>query len=388
LHEAAERHREILQRVIARQISADVPVTSYLSGGIDSSSICALAFLIDPHMRAYSCIFDLDGVGDDKIVDEREFSRAMARHLSISHVELLLQQDTLAHSLLDTVSAMEDPRMGMSYVNYRIAQRVAQDRKVVLSGTGGDEMHGGYLARYQVVSSGSPPKLFSRAGLKYFVDRFRTSQSKAFHANRILPLLNYPIQEGSVRKAFTPEFLSAAREVPQIAERMNELLAECPSDHAWDMLMYVDARTYLHGLLVLEDKISMAHSLEARVPLLDNELVDFVCTLPWSHFVNSDTGKIVFRESVKPFVPDIIYRKPKMGFGPPDASWYRGKLRPFIEARLSPRRVARRGGFQPSFVASTLDRHFGGVSNEATSIWSLLSFDAWCEVFNQYGGAA
>jgi asparagine synthase (glutamine-hydrolysing) len=371
---------------VKRQVAADVPVASYLSGGIDSSALCAAAFRLDPAMKAYSCIFDLEGVGDDRVVDEREFSRGVARFLDISHVELELAQDTLATSLGPTIAALEDPRMGMSYENFRIAERVAQDGKVVLSGTGGDELHGGYTYRYQATAPRPPARLLSRAGLAYFWRRMSRGGCRGTHAEVILPLLGFPIAERALKDAFTPEFLAAAGEVTSVASRLQSLISECPSDFVWDVLMYVDCRTYLHGLLVLEDKLSMAHSLETRVPLLDNELVDFVSTLPWAHLFDGTTGKIVFRESVRPLVPDPIYRKPKMGFGPPDASWYRGRLREFVSTTLAPHRITRRGVFRPDFVARVLEEHFDGRANHVALIWSLMSFEAWCEEFGQFGG--
>jgi asparagine synthase (glutamine-hydrolysing) len=386
LEEAAATHREILQRVVTRQIAADVPVASYLSGGIDSSSLCAAAFRLDPEMRAYSCIFDLNGVGEDRTVDERDFSRAVAGYLGIKRIELELSQDALIDSLAATVSALEDPRMGMSYVNYLIAGRVARDGKVVLSGIGGDELHGGYVYRYQATAPRSVPQLFSRSGIRHLARSFRKAKPGQSIATAILPLLTFPLRDAQRAAAFTPEFLAHAEPVAPVVERLNALLAQCEINHVWDALMYVDARTYLHGLLVIEDKLSMAHSLETRVPLLDNELVDFVSQLPWRLLFDGETGKLVFRESVRPLVPADVYRKPKMGFGPPDASWYRGKLRPFIERRLSPERVAKRGVFRPAFVVDALQAHFTSRANNLPLIWSLLSFDAWCEAFGQFGG--
>jgi asparagine synthase (glutamine-hydrolysing) len=150
--------------------------------------------------------------------------------------------------------------------------------------------------------------------------------------------------------------------------------------------MWVDARNYLHGLLVLEDKLSMASSLETRVPLLDDELVDFVSSLPRALLFDGTIGKIVFRESVKPWLPDAIYRKPKMGFGPPDASWYRGRLRPFIEATLAPARIRKRGVFRPEFVAGVLEEHMSGKRNHVSLIWSMISIDAWGQAFGLLGG--
>ena len=129
---------------------------AYLSGGIDSSAITAGAHQIDPVVRAYSCIFDLENVGVDKFVDEREFSARSQSSSNIERVELMVPQDAFArHSRCDRWRD-EYPRMGMAYVNYLIAQRVAQDAKVVLSGTGGDEVTGGYVGRYAIVPRAAP----------------------------------------------------------------------------------------------------------------------------------------------------------------------------------------------------------------------------------------
>ena len=381
LEEAARQHREILERVVKRQIAADVPVMSYLSGGIDSSALVAAAFRHDPKVKGYSCVFDLAGVGEDRIVDERQYSRAMAGFLGIPHVELELPQDALVASLESTVSALETPRMGMAYVNYLIAQRVAQDSKVVLSGTGGDELHGGYVYRYQAMSAPHP----QRGALRRAWDRLRKGRARERGEATYLNMLNFPLPAGALQAALTPEFLREARGYdPQ--NDIQGVLEQCPYPDPLDLVMYLDAKTYLHGLLVIEDKLSMAHSLEARVPLLDNELVDFVSELPWRLLFDGTTGKKVFRESVRPWVPDEIYRKPKMGFGPPDASWYRGALRPFIEEYLTPSRIARRGIFKPEFVSRILDEHFASRTNHLPMIWSLLSLEAWCRTFGMLGG--
>ncbi len=385
LAEAAEVHRSILGRVVERQIAADVPIMSYLSGGIDSSALVSAAFRKDPRVRAYSCLFDLNGVGDDCIVDEREYSRAVAHHLNIEHVELELAQDSLAACLDQTIAALETPRMGMAYVNYLIAQRVARDSKVVLSGTGGDEIHGGYLYRYQAVMRPPTLPMTSRDYLRCIFNLLRGKQSACSPADIYRDMLNFPLHRNQLRAALTPEFLSRVVAYdPQ--DSIDRMLRECLYKNELDRVMYVDARTYLHGLLVLEDKLSMAHSLETRVPLLDNELVDFVSNLPWSLLCDGESGKIIFRESVRPWVAESIYNKPKMGFGPPDASWYRGALRPFIEQQLSETTIRRRGIFQPDFVKKTLDDHFSSRANNVPMIWSLLCLESWCRTFNVLGG--
>ena len=170
LDAASEAHRELLSEAVRRQLEADVPVHAYLSGGIDSGAIVAAAHREGRALTGYTCIFNLRDLGSDSAVDEREFARAVRDHLAISGVELQVQPDALERNLDTTIGALEYPRMGMSYVNFLIAQRVAADGKVVLSGMGGDELHGGYLDRYNWVS-GTPASLGLRSRLSVLLGR-------------------------------------------------------------------------------------------------------------------------------------------------------------------------------------------------------------------------
>jgi asparagine synthase (glutamine-hydrolysing) len=382
--DAAYALRAALEGAIERQLAADVPVMAYLSGGIDSSAIVAGAYRLDPGVRAYSCLFDLTQVGDDKIVDEREFSRLVAQTLGIQHVEMELEQTALIGSLFPTISALEEPRMGMAYVNYLIARRVAADSKVVLSGCGGDEILGGYVSRYG--RAGAVGASAPRSLLRRMLGLAAPSVASTVPAHqRILPLYRYPLQPGEISSAFTPAFRAAAGEF-SLEDELRSLVAAAPSDHVWDKLLYADAKTYLAGLLMVEDKLAMASSLEARVPLLDNEVIDLALSYDWSLLTDGTTGKIVFRDAIRDWVPPLIADKPKMGFGPPDASWYRGALQPWIRQMLAPERIAARGVFEPTFVQEAIDAHMAGTANKIPFIWSLLSFEAWCELFGLYGG--
>jgi len=365
LDEAVETFRSLLLSAVDSQIQADVPVMSYLSGGIDSSGVTAAAYARDPSIRAYSCIFDLDQVGADAFVDEREYSRAVAEFLQIDRIELELPQSVMERQMEHTLASLEYPRMGMAYVNDLIAQRVSQDAKVVLSGMGGDEVTGGYVARYGLVDRPEKPNF----------DPFAVYRA----------CLNVPIQDEERIVAYTPEFRAAIGDINPL-DHISDAIRAAPATDPWDVLMHVDATTYLHGLLVLEDKLSMAHSLETRVPLLDNTLVDYLLGVDWSVLSDGETGKILFREAVRPMVPDAIYRKPKMGFGPPDASWYRGALRPFVERLLSRDRIAARGVFQPDWVANKVSAHMTGEANWVALIWCLISFEVWCDQHGAFGG--
>lgn len=379
-----EEHRSILQRAIRRQLAADVPVKTYLSGGIDSTAISVVSHQLDPTMTAYSCIFNLDEVGDDRQVDERQYSRQVAETYQMQRVELELSPTSLQECMHRYAWALEDLRMGMGYPVYLIAQRVARDAKVVLSGTGGDELHAGYVGRYQALGLSSDSHRLSWLG-----------KIKEWLATKKEPpgpdpdwmyrrMLNSWFQPGEWQQTFTPEFLRQSQSF-NLNGIIDSYLARCPSDDWRDRVLYVDAKTYLHGLLVMEDKLSMAHSLEARVPLLDNELVDFVLKVPFEMLWKGEVGKRIFRESVRPWVPESIYTKPKMGFGPPDASWYRGPLRPWIEEMLKPLVRDERGIFQGAAIRRLLDDHWSGERNHYHLIWSLLNFESWCQVNGFYG---
>jgi asparagine synthase (glutamine-hydrolysing) len=385
LSTSANAVRVLLLEAIERQMAADVPVMAYLSGGIDSTAITAAARQHKSGVRAYSCIFDLEGVGDDRVVDERDFSRAAAGHLDVDRIEFVIPQDALVQFLDPTIRALEYPRMGMSYVNYMIAGRVAADAKVVLSGMGGDEVTGGYVSRYAAVPRRNTPLQSFWMRLLSLLELARGFRARdPFSAYR--SMLNVPVPAHELKNAFTPEFLSAASGYDPLAQ-IRDTIARAPTDDPWDTVMYVDATTYLHGLLVLEDKLAMAHSLETRVPLLDNGLVDYLLRIPWRFLCDGRTGKIAFREAVRPWIPQAIFEKPKMGFGPPDASWYRARLRPWIENQLDHRSIAARGVFRPEYVRRKLDEHFTGKADHVAMIWCLLSFESWCKQSGLLGGA-
>ncbi len=382
LPEVVDEHRSYLGAAVKSQLMADVPVSSYLSGGIDSSAITALARQSSQSVQSYSCVFNLDQVGEDRIFDEREYSRAVADHIQATRHEFEVSPEDLPKTLEAVISALEYPMMGMSYVNYLIAGRVAEDVKVVLSGMGGDEIHGGYLGRYQALPTNRD--LMSRLKHKIHGDSI-FKRGKDRNLDRYRAILNPWLNDQTKSNGVTPDFLALA-DGYSVEREIDSYFLESEFDNYWDLIMGVDAKTYLHGLLVLEDKLSMAHSLETRVPLLDNNLVDFVSTLPWQHLNDRQAGKIVFRESVKGLVPENVYKKPKMGFGPPDASWYRNQLQSWIAKKLSSWIIKRRGVLNDEFVQQTLRDHFSGKANNIYWIWTFLSFETWCDVHGFYGG--
>lgn len=157
-------------------------------------------------------------------------------------------------------------------------------------------------------------------------------------------------------------------------------------------MLYFEAKTFLHGLLVVEDKLSMAHSLESRVPLLDHTLVDFLTRLPIRYLINHRwdknpegdenlAGKYLFRVAMEGILPDQILRKRKQGFSAPDQSWYQGPLMSYIKAVLLDRKTLSRGFFRETAIQNLLDEHLSGKVNHRLLIWSLLSFEYWNRLF-------
>lgn len=380
--DAVQVQREKLVQAVESQMQADVSISTFLSGGIDSGTVTALAASKSHQtLNAYTCLFDLTGVGVDRLSDEREYSRLMAQHARVRLHAIELPATTLQSTLGRVIEALEYPRMGMSYANYLVSELVARDSKVVLSGMGGDELFAGYVGRYQI----TPRRRY--LGIEYAlgslvskVPRYGERLARSVMAD---PLRGYkitlkagiPPHEKS--NAFNPEFVRLAEfdEDQIIADQ----IAAVDSRDTWEIVRQVDLKTYLAGLLTLEDKLSMAHSLETRVPLLDNELVDFSAKLPWPYLTDGDVGKIILRHAARSLMPEAVYSKPKMGFGPPDASWYRNQLRDWISERLAGERVLKVGIFNPDYIRCKLDRHFSGVENNVGTIWTALSVHEWAE---------
>lgn len=380
--EAVQLQTEALIRAVESQMQADVPISTFLSGGIDSGTVTALAAR-KSHQRlnAYTCLFDLKGVGADRLSDEREYSRLMAKHVGVHLHEVELPALVLKTTLAQVIASLEYPRMGMSYANYLISARVARDSKVVLSGMGGDELFAGYVGRYQI----TPKRRYLGAEegigrclskIPHFGERLaRSAIADPLRGYKITLKAGIPPHEKLA--ALNPDFLSKVDfdEDQVIADQ----IAAVGSRDTWEIVRHVDLKTYLAGLLTLEDKLSMAHSLETRVPLLDNDLIDFSSRLPWTFLTDGKVGKLILRQAAKPLMPQAVYSKPKMGFGPPDASWYRGQLRGWISEMLSDERVLKVGLFRPEYVRSKLERHFAGTENNVGLIWTALSIHEWAD---------
>jgi asparagine synthase (glutamine-hydrolysing) len=391
---AADHVYGLFERAVRRQLVADVPVGAYLSGGMDSGSITAIAAQTIPRISTFTGGFDLSSASGLELgFDERRAAEMLANQFKTEHYQMVLHAGDMEHVLPTLVWHLEDLRVGQSYPNYYLARLASRFVRVVLSGAGGDELFAGYPWRYFRGLASNAAASYEDAYYDYW-QRLIPDQDRAAFFN---PKTWAEVRHHPPRDAFKAVFAASAPPGADLEEMINASL-------------YFESKTFLHGLFVVEDKLSMAHSLETRVPFLDNDLVDFACRIPprlklrdlaRAPHVDEDEigktikyrslpsadGKIVLREAMKRIMPDDVTVRAKQGFAAPDASWFRGESIDYVN-RLLRNRGARIYEFvDPSYVSRVLDEHVGGRINHRLLIWSLLSFEWWCRTFLDHESA-
>ncbi len=386
--DTAEELRSLVEAAVRRQLVSDVPVGSYLSGGMDSSSIVAVAVRSIPRVQTFTGGFDMSSASGLELgFDERATSEMLSNEFKTNHYETVLHAGDMEHVMPELIWHLEDLRVGQCYPNYYVARLASRFVKVVLSGSGGDELFAGYPWRYYRGMHASSPDEFYRSYYDYW--------------QRLIP------------DADRPRFFNAATWADVRHHEPFEVFRSVFTGHdpplrsAEDFVnasLYFESRTFLHGLLVVEDKLSMAHSLETRVPFLDNDMVDFALRVParfklldlaQAPTVDEDEvgkatryrlqptadGKRVLREALKPLLPSSVWERPKQGFSAPDASWFRGESIDYVNRLLRDRSARVFEFIEPAYVAGVLDEHCSGRVNHRLLIWSLLSFETWCRRF-------
>jgi asparagine synthase (glutamine-hydrolysing) len=384
--EASEELRRLFEQAVTRQLISDVPVGSYLSGGLDSGAIAAVATKTLPRLRTFTCGFDLSSAsGLEMGFDERVAAEAMASRLRTEHYEVVLHAGDMEWVLPKLIWHLEDLRVGQSYPNFYVAGLASRFVTVVLSGSGGDELFAGYPWRYQHGINATSRDDFMQSYFTYW----QRLVPAADHARLFTGSARNGLGDATPFERFRQVFSGFAG---QFLNRQDFLAAA----------RYFELKTFLPGLLTVEDKLSMAHSLEARVPFLDNDLVDFSVGLPSSvHLREGATvgaidendalgarkplagndGKALFRTAMELVVPPAISGRPKQGFSAPDASWFRGESIAYIERTLGNRKAMTYEFLDPGYVRKVMDEHISGQVNHRLLIWSLLCFEWWCRVF-------
>lgn len=378
--------RHLMRQATERQLVSDVPVGSYLSGGVDSGSITRLASDHLPGLQTFTCGFDLSSAsGIELAFDEREAARELSILCQSVHHEVVLKSGYMEQVLPRLTYHLDEPRVGQSYPNYYVSQLASKSVKVVLSGSGGDEFFGGYPWRYYTALGDAPGDLSS------YLDRYYGFWQRLIPQERyrevIAPMGLTDFSPRDIfRSVLSPDFGEIRR----------------PED-ALNACMTFEASTFLQGLLLVEDKISMSHGLETRLPFLDNDLVDFAMKLPanmklrqldhhhWvnenainkagAFFHNTGDGKLLLREIMAEFLPSSFAKRKKQGFSAPDASWFKGDSIEFVKRRLMKKDARIYDYLDRAALQRLVQEHLDGQANRRLLIWSLLSLEEWCDSF-------
>ncbi|MDD3731105.1 MAG: asparagine synthase (glutamine-hydrolyzing) [candidate division Zixibacteria bacterium] len=366
-----EQLRERFEEAIKRQLVADVPLGSYLSGGLDSGSITALASKFIPRLMTFTGGFDVaTAVSIESMFDERQKAELLSRQCGTEHYQMIIHAGDLEWALPRVIWHSEDLRVGMAYPHYYLSRLASKFVKVVLAGPGGDETLGGYPWRYKIFKNCQSSDEFEKATYNYW--------------SRLVADQNF-------KKFFTPHIQKEFGTYTPF-DSLHEVMAKNAFSSFLRKALYVDAKTFLHGILVIEDKLSMAHSLESRVPFLDNELVDFTTRIPTPYLLNDRwvetartdinvSGKYILRRAMENILPREIIENRKQGFSPPDQSWYMNKLVQYIKDTILSDSSLGRGYFQKEYLEKVLEEHVSGKVNHRLLIWSLLSFEWWNRLF-------
>jgi asparagine synthase (glutamine-hydrolysing) len=386
--DAVSLTKKQFELAVGRQIMADVPVGSYLSGGIDSGSIAAIASKHIRRLNTFTAGFDMSGVtGVEANYDERRDAELIANHFKTEHYEQVINAGDLSWSLPRLVWHLEDLRVGMSYPNYYISRLASKFVKVCLQGSGGDELYGGYPWRYY--------RIFQSLDQKDFFNNYYGFWQ------RLVP-------DEDKTKLFTAEGIKGMDldDPRTVFERVftfnNKLKYNTTEQHVANSL-YFEIKTFLPGLLLVGDKLSMAHGLEERFPFLDNDLVDLAQKIPVKYKLANLTaidrvdendlsskrrayeeyreGKTVLRKAMASFLPDKILNRHKQGFSAPDESWYRGENAKYIKEILLSRKTVSSAYIDPRYIEHIVYEHTEKRINHRLLLWSFLCFEWWCRIF-------
>ena len=368
--------RERLDAAVASHLEAEVPLGAFLSGGLDSSTVVAL---MSRHASGRVRTFSI-GFAEDEF-DESAAARAVAAELGTDHTEMVLRPNV--EDMFEVIATMfDEPFADSSAIpSFLVAQLARHSVTVALSGDGGDELFGGYTRYRKALGQGTGGegglrRVVSALGLMLphaVPGRNRLVDFGRTQWGRYMAMISQPVRpdEGGVARQDQPG--GAVHVQDQLRDR---ICAEWGDDLAAAM-MHLDLETYLPGdILTKVDRTSMAVSLEARVPLLDFDLVDFALQVRGTLHVSAKESKRLFRRAIKGIVPDSVLSRPKQGFAIPLGRWFRGPLRHRIEDLRNPS-PALRQYVEPVAVRRLVLEHVIGRRDHSVTLWRLIVLDCW-----------
>jgi asparagine synthase (glutamine-hydrolysing) len=391
--ELEDQLRGHIRRAVARRMIADVPLGAFLSGGVDSSAVvAAMAEQSEHRVKTFSIGFEHEAF------NELEYARRVAELFDTDHHEFVVQPSAI-EILPQIVRQYGEPFADSSAIpSFYLAELARRHVTVALNGDGGDESFAGYnrylsnnvAARLERAIPLSGRRLVAAAG-----ERLPTNGNVKSTLNRARRLARSLAVDAPTRYARNVSYFDAEARSALYTPEYADLVSGSPAADliagAWarasgaapvDILLEVDVTSYLPGdLLVKMDIATMAHSLEARSPLLDYELMEFAATVPARFKLRGLEKKVLLRGAARQWLPEEILDRPKMGFGVPLPAWFRGELRTYVSDVLLDPSTLRRGYFREQYVRGLIDRHVDGSEDNAPKLWALLVAELWHREF-------
>ena len=387
-----EQWSELFRESVRLRLMADVPLGMFLSGGIDSSAIAAvMSGMVSEPIKTFSVAFA------EREANELEYARLIADAYKTNHHEIVVRPEQFFAVLPSLVWHEDEPLAHPSSVAlYFVSRLAAEHVKVVLTGEGSDELLAGY-GRYRKtilnLALGQRYQKLTPAGLRGVVrNQIQGLPSSRMRQRLLRTFLSVsPDIENIYFDNFAVFPVATQRQLltKHAREKIGELepyagvravLEQANATSLLDRLLYVDIKTYLQELLMKQDQMSMATSVESRVPFLDHKLVEFSCSLPDRLKLRGGTTKYILRQAMKQVLPPSILARPKMGFPVPIGAWFRGQYSSIVDEYVLSERARARGLFEPEFVRSLVKRHKAG-EDHAERLWALVNFEIWQRQF-------
>jgi asparagine synthase (glutamine-hydrolysing) len=389
-----EEWTELFRTSVRLRLMADVPLGMFLSGGIDSAAIAAvMSGMVSEPIKTFSVAFA------EREANELHYARLVAEKFKTDHHEIIVSPEEFFAALPKLIWHEDEPLAHPASVPlYFLSRLAAKHVKVVLTGEGSDEMLAGYY-RYRTtvynLAFGARYHQVMPAALRRLVGRGIESMPIGSQIRHKLTR-TFLCLTPDIESLYFDNFSVFGRRLqqqlltPETQERtgsldpykvVREYIAQTDAGTLLNQLLYVDAKTYLHELLMKQDQMSMAASIESRVPFLDHKLVEFTARLPERMKLKGMTTKRVLRESMKGLLPEPILSRSKMGFPVPLGAWFRGPFRRWVHEYVLSDRPLSRGLFAPDFVRGLVARHQSGAENHAERLWMLINFEIWQRQF-------
>lgn len=384
-----------LRQAVQRQMVSDVPVGAFLSGGLDSSSIVTFAREVNPDIKCFS--IQTEGKQDSGFVDDLPYARKVAKHLNVSLEVVNVNSKKMAEDLEFMVTQLDEPLADPASLNVLYISKLAQEQgiKVLLSGSGGDDLFTGYRRHYAIKLeqywSWLPYKV--RLSIEELSQKLDTQKPFQRRINKLFNgaglesndrLINYFrwTSDSLLKTLYSDEFHEFLRGSDSSAP-MKEFIAPLSSNISQlDLMLSLEQRFFLadHNLNYT-DKMSMAASLEVRVPFLDLDLVDFVSHIPIRYKQSGREGKWVLKKAMEPYLPKSIIYRPKSGFGVPLRRWMKEDLRELLGDLLSVDSLNKRGLFSPKAVQELIYNNDNGKIDASYTLLSILCIEIWCRAY-------